>query len=216
MFDTITTALIISTLSALAMAVFAIGYLSRLKKRLSQLGMRVLESEDIGKIKESASKAESYESRMAGCEHRAEENQNKLAVHETKLSELADKLGESEQKMASLKVRFDELSTRLESVEQMANKNEDGLAQTVPNIKALADEIQSIKKFQTATEKTHSLIQAAFDDMQVAAPSEVDPGTMPEAATPEAAKPEEDSQGPEEWQEVTKDQKVSGSHRWKF
>jgi chromosome segregation ATPase len=211
MFDTITTALIISTLSALAMAVFAIGSLSRLKKRLSQLGMRVLESEDIGKIKEAASKAESYESRMTGCEHRADESQNQLAEHKTKLSELADKLATSEQKMASFNVRFDELSARLESVEQMANKNEDGLAQTVPNIKGLADEIQSIKKFQTATEKIHSLIQAAFDDLQVAAPPEEGPGTMTEAV-----KPEEASQGPEEWQEETKDQKMSGSHRWKF
>jgi len=198
-------------ISALAAAVFAIGYLSNVKRRLSELGIRVLESEDIGKIKEAANKAESYETRMAGCEHKADESQNQIAVHETKLSKLADKLEASEQKMASSKVRFDELSTRLESVEQLANKNEDGLAQTVPNIKALADKIQSIKKFQTATEKIHSLIQAAFSDMQASTPPEEVPVTMPEAA-----KLEEDSQGSEEWQEETKDQKVSGSHRWQF
>jgi len=211
MFDTITIVLVCLTLSAVVMAVYAIGCLLRVKKSLSELGLRVLESEDIGKIKEAANKAESYETRMAGCEHKAEENQNRLAVHETKLSELADKLAASEQKMASFKVRFDELSTRLESVEQMANKNEDGLAQMVPNIKSLADEIQSIKKFQTATEKIHSLIQAAFTDMQVSMPHEEAPVTMPEAA-----KAEDASKESEEWEEVTKDQKMSGSHRWQF
>jgi chromosome segregation ATPase len=221
MFDTMTIVLFVVALSAVAMAVFAIGYLSSVKRRLSELGIRVLESEDIGKIKSAANKAESYETRMAGCEHNAEENQNKIAVHETKLSELANKLGESEQKMSSFKVRFDEVANKLESVEQMANKNEDGLAQTVPNIKGLADEIQSIKSFQTATEKIHSLIQTAFDDLQVAAPPENVPATIPEAAKPEDAKPsdaksEEASQGSEEWQEVTKDQKVSGSSRWQF
>ena len=209
MFDTITIALVSLTLSALAAALFAIGWLLRFKKHLSELGVRVLESEDIGKIKEAASKAGSYESRMAGCEHNADENQNQLAEHKTKLSELADKLEASEQKIGSIEVRFDELSTKLGSVEQMANKNEDGLAQTIPNIKALADEIQSIEKFQTATEKIHSLIQAAFSDMQVSAPPEEVPVTMPEAAKPEVA-----SQGPEEWQEETKDQKMPGSHRW--
>ena len=207
--DTITIVLFVMALSAVGMAVFAIGYLSSVKRRLSELGVRVLESEDIGKIKQAANKAESYETRMAGCEHKAEESQNQIAVHETKLSGLTEKLGASEQKTASFKVRFDELSTRLESVEQTANKNENGLAQTVPNIKALADEIQSIKNFQTATEKIHSLIQSAFSDMQVSTPPDEGLGTMPEAA-----KLEEASQEPEEWQEETKDQKMSGSHRW--
>jgi len=209
MFDTITIAIFIMALSAVAAALLAIGNLSTVKKRLTQLGVRVLESDDIGKIKEAADKVESYESRIAGCEHKADESQNKLSVHDTKLSELADKLAASEQKTASLEARLDELSTRLESVGQKAKKNEDGLAQTVPNIKALADEIQSIKKFQTATEKIHGLIQSAFDDMQVSSPSEQVPVTAPEASTPEDA-----PQGPEEWHEEAKDQEMSGSRRW--
>jgi chromosome segregation ATPase len=214
MFDTITIVLVLLTLSALAVAGFAIVLLSGVKKNLSELGMRVLESQDIGKIKEAASKAESFESRMAGCEQKADESKNLLAEHKTKLNELtehktklnelADKLRASEQKMASLEVRFNELFTRLESVEQMVSRNEDGLAQTVPNIKALADEIQSIKKFQTATEKVHSLIQSAFTDMQANMSSQESLGTTPEDA----------SQGPEEWQKETKDEEMSGSHRW--
>jgi len=207
MFNTIT--IVFLTLLALAMAVAAIIWLLRVSKHLSELGMRVLESQDIGRIKEAANKTESFESRMAGCEEKADESQNQLGKHKTKLSELADKLGASEQKMASFEVRFDKLATKLGSVEQMANTNDASLAEAIPSIKALADEIQNLQKFQTATEKAHSLIQAAFTDIQAS--------ILPEdslVTTPETAKPEETSQGPEEWQEETEHQKMSGSRRW--
>lgn len=207
MFNTIT--IVFLALLALAVAVVAIGWLLRLSKHMSELGKRVLESQDIGRIKEAVNKTESFESRMAGCEHKADESQNQLAEHKTKLSELADKLGASEQKMASFEVRFDELATKLGSVEQMANKNETSLTEAIPSIKALADEIQTLQKFQTATENTRSLILAAFTDMQASMPHEESLGT-----TPETAKPEEASQETEEWQEETEDQKMSGSHRW--
>ena len=207
MFNTIT--MVFLALLALAMAVIAIVWLSRVRKHLSELGIRVLESQDIGRIKEAANKTESFESRMAGCEHKADESQNQLGEYKTKLSELAAKLEASEQKMASFEVRFDELATKLGSVEQMANKNEAGLAEAIPSIKALADEIQNLQKFQTATEKAHSLIQAAFTDIQASIPPEESLVT-----TPETAKPEETSQGPEEWQEETEKQKISGSQRW--
>ncbi|MGB2861705.1 MAG: hypothetical protein WBC05_00135 [Sedimentisphaerales bacterium] len=207
MFNTIT--IVFLALLALAVAVVAIGWLLRVSKHLSELGRRVLESQDIGRIKEAANKTESFESRMAGCEHKADESQNQLAEHKTKLSELAATMGASEQKMASFEARFDELAAKLESVEQMANKNEAGLAEAIPSIKALADEIQTLQKFQTATEKARSLILAAFTDMRASMPPEESLGT-----TPETAKPEEASQEPEEWQEEAEDQKMSGSHRW--
>jgi chromosome segregation ATPase len=204
MFDTITIVLVFLTLSALGAAGFAILCLSKVKKSLSELGMRVLESQDVGKIKEAAHKTDSFESRVAGCEQKVDESKNQFTEYKTKLDELAEKLRASEQKMASFEGRFDELSTKLGSVEQMVNRNEDSLAQTVPNIKALADEIQNIKMFQTATEKVHSLIQAAFTDMQANMSSQESMGT----------KPEEASHGNEEWHEETKDQKMSGSLRW--
>ena len=228
MFNTIT--IVFLALLALAVAVVAIGWLLRLSKHMSELGKRVLESQDIGRIKEAVNKTESFESRMAGCEHKADESQNQLAEHKTKLSELANNLGASEQKTASFEVRFNgfennvgdklnqlsehetkvnELATKLGSVEQMANKNEAGLVEAIPSIKALADEIQTLQKFQTATENTRSLILAAFTDMQASMPHEESLGT-----TPETAKPEEASQETEEWQEETEDQKMSGSHRW--
>jgi septal ring factor EnvC (AmiA/AmiB activator) len=207
MFDTIT--IVFLALIALVAAVVAIVWLSRVSKHLSELGMRVLESQDIGRINEAAKKTESFESRMAGCEQKADESQNQHGEHKTKLSKLAAKLEASEQKMASFEVRFDELATKLGSVEQMANKNEAGFAEAIPSIKALADEIQNLQKFQTATEKARSQILAAFTDMQASMPPEESLGT-----TPETAKQEEASQGPEEWQEETKDQKMSGSVRW--
>ncbi|MHC4323948.1 MAG: hypothetical protein ACYSUX_06720 [Planctomycetota bacterium] len=196
-------------LSALAAAVVAIGWVLRVSKHMSELGRRVLESQDIGRITEAAKKILSFESRMAGCEQKTDESQNQLVEHKTKLSELADKLQASEQKMSSLEARFDELTAKLESVEQMTSKNEADLTQTIPSIKALADEIQSVKKFQTTTEKVHSLIQAAFTDIQASMPHEEIPET-----TPETSPSEETSQGPEEWQEKDEAQKTSGSRRW--
>ena len=207
MFNTIT--IVFLALLALAAAGVAIGWLLRLSKHMSELGRRVLESQDIGRIKEAANKIGSFESRMAECEHKADESQNQLAEHKTKLSELAAKLGASEQKMASFEVRFDELAAKLESIEQMANKNEASLAESIPSIKALADEIQTLQKYQTATEKARSLVLAAFTDMGASMPHEEDLVT-----TPENAKPEDTSQGPEEWQEEAEGQKTSGSFRW--
>ena len=243
MSDTITIVLVLLTLSAVGAAGFAVLYLSRVKRNLSELGMRVLESQDIGKIKEAANKTDTFESRLAGWEQKAQESKNLLAEHKTKLNELADNLEASQVKMASLEARLNELTTRLESVEQKTSKNENDLAQTVPNIKALADEIQSIKMFQTATEKIHGLIQSAFSDMHTSMPTndmqasmppeqvltttpedttpqEATPEdatseeTTPEDATPEDATPEETSQGHEDRQEEAEHQRVIGSRRW--
>jgi chromosome segregation ATPase len=185
MLNTITIVLVFLTLSAVAAAGFAVLYLSRVKRNLSELGMRVLESQDIGKIKEAANKAGSLESRMAECEHKADENKNQLAENKTNVNEFTNKLTSSEQKIMTFEGRFDELTTKLESVEQKANKNEDSLAQTVPNIKALADEIQNIKTFQTATEKIHSLIQTAFTDIQASVPPEEVPVTTTDVSKQE-------------------------------
>ena len=214
MFDTITIALIILTLSALAMAGFAVFWLSRVKSLLSDLAMRVLESEDIGKIKEAANKIGTFESRVSGCEQKASESKYQLAENKTKLNELAEKLRASEQKTASTDARFSELFVKLESVEQMAVRNEEGLTQTVPNIKVLADEIQNLKIFRAATEKARGLILEAFNDMQAGVSPEEFLTTLPQAPKTEAAQLEESSQEPEEWQKEDKDQKLFGSCRW--
>jgi septal ring factor EnvC (AmiA/AmiB activator) len=229
MTDTISIVLVLLTLSAVGAAGFAVLYLSKVKRNLSELGMRVLESQDIGKIKEAANKTDTFESRLAGSEQKADEGRNQLNEQKTKLNELADKLRASEEKISSFEARFNELSTKLESVEQKTSKNENDLAQTVPNIKALADEIQNLKIFQSATEKVRSQIIDAFNDMQTVMPS--DEGLMaqpkiptPEEITSEAATPEETTsedpkaeeaiQGLEEWQKEDDPNRVSGSRRW--
>ena len=180
---------VLLALVALAAAGFAIAWLTRVNKLISDLGHRVLESQDIGRINDAAAKTETFESRMAGCEHKAAEGQKQLAEFKTKLSELA---------------------TRLGSVEQTASKNEAGFAELVPDVKALADEIQTIKKFQAATEKVHGLIQAAFTDIQASmSPNEGLGSAL------EAAKPKEASEGPQDWwQKEIEAQKTSGPRPW--
>lgn len=244
MFDMITIVLFVLALISLVVAVVAIGWLSIVRKHLSALGMRVLESEDIRRIIQAADKTESFESRMTGCENKADESQNQLSELQTKLSEIAAKLGAGEQmmdrhtadlaktseKMASFELRFDEfennvgdklnklleyetkvneLATKLESIEEMVNSNGAGLAEADRSIKALTDEIESLKEFQTTTEKTHSLIQAAFTDTRASIPHEEGLGI-----TSETAKPEETSQEPEDGQEEAEDQKTSGTYRF--
>ena len=238
----ITTVFVFLAVFALVLAVAAIGWLARVSKRLSALGRRVLESEEIERIRAAADKTASFESRMAGCENKTTQSQNQLADHETKLRELAANLGATEQmanrngtglagvseKMSSFESRLvrcenraeqsqdqlvdhekrgNELATKLGSVEQMADNIGADLAEANRSIKALADEIQSLRKFQTATQKACSLILAAFPDMRANVPPEEGLGTTPETATPE-----ESSQAPQEGQKEIEDQKSGAYH----
>jgi predicted nuclease with TOPRIM domain len=229
MFDAITIVLMLLTLSAVGAAGYAILYLSKVRRDLMDLGMRVLESQDVGKIKEAANKTDTFESRLAGFEQKAEESKNQLTEQKTKLDELAGKLGTSEQKAGSFDARFNELLAKLESVEQKTSKNENDLAQTVPNIKALADEIQNLKVFQAATEKAHNFIVDAFNNMQAGVPSNEGFVTTPknpmpeeansEAQTPEDSKPEDSKPDDavkelEGWQKDDDPNRVTGSRRW--
>lgn len=241
MFDTITIVLMLLTLSAVGAAGYALLFLSKVKRDLMDLGMRVLESQDVGKIKEAANKTDTFESRLVGFEQKltgfeqkAEESKNQFNEQKTKLDEFAGKFGASEQQIGSFDARFDELSAKLESVEQKISKNENDLAQTVPNIKALADEIQNLKVFQTATEKAHNLIVDAFNDIQAGVPSNEDFVTQPkiptpeeitseastqqevtsEAQTPEDSKPDDAVKELEDWQKEDDPQRATGSRRW--
>ncbi len=170
-------------LLALAAAAFAIAWLTRVNQHVLELGRRVLESEDIGRINDAANKIETFQSRMAACEHKASESQKELAEFKIKLNELTAKLG---------------------TVEQTAKQNEACVTELIPNVKALADEVQTIKKFQTATEKVHSLIQAALTDMQ--AGMSFNEGLK---TTLQAAKPKEASEGPEEWWQAGDDKNAT-------
>ena len=83
-----------------------------MRKGLSELGMRLLESEDIVRIIEAAEKTAAYESRMAGCEDRTEQSENKLSEHETKLAKLTDSLGATEEMANSNMFGLSEVSEK--------------------------------------------------------------------------------------------------------
>jgi hypothetical protein len=188
-------------LLSLATAGISIVWLLKVKKHLSELGKRVLESEDIGKILQAAEKVGTFESRMSGCESKADESQKRHVEYETKLNELITRQGATEQKMDKNSADLAKTLDQLSAFQEMANRNEAGLTEIIPNIKDLADEVQSLKKFQTAIENTRSLILSAFTDMQVSVPPEEG-----RELTPEIAGPEQISNGSEDEHQEGEDQ----------
>ena len=134
----------------------------------------------------TSEKITSFEQRFVDFENNIGDKLNKLPEHEAKVNELAAKL---------------------ESVEQTANRNEASLAEADRDMKARKDEIDILRKFQAATEKTHSLIQAAFADMQAGTFSE-----ETEGMTSEPANSEETSHEPEDMPRELEDQKTSGGY----
>jgi len=99
----------------------------------------------------TSEKTASFELRFDGFENDFREKLNQLLQFETKVNELA---------------------SNLRSIEGKVNNNGSGLAQADRSIKALTDEIESLKEFQTTTEKTHRLLQAAFTDTRTSMPHE--------------------------------------------
>jgi len=205
-------------LISLLAAIIAIGWLLIVNKHLSILGQRVLESEDIGRIIQAADKVGSFESRMGGCENKADKSQQQLSEHETKLSELiarqqtfeqktdrhSDDLTKMSDQLSELQTKMNELASKLESVEQTTNGNGTGLAELVPSIKELADEIQNFKKFQTDIENTRSLILTAFADTRASEPPKQDNHMMTEIN-----ESEQTSNCPENTHEESEDQQTS-------
>ncbi len=272
MLGAISTLSVVLALLSLAAAGVAIGWLSKVSKHVSDLGMRILESEDIDKIIKASDKTITFESRMTACEEKADGSQKQLAEHDTKLNGLTSNgaavaqvvdrhsadLATASEKMASLESRCDsfenfesrfegfknnvneklnqlpehetkinELATKLESVEETVNKNGSDLAQDSGSIRTLKEEIESLREFQTATEKARSLILAAFGDMQTSIPREDSPEVVPEAVepaetseepehslimAPEAPESGATSREPEEGQEETDNQHSFGTY----
>jgi septal ring factor EnvC (AmiA/AmiB activator) len=167
---------------SLVAAGVAIVWLSIIRKQLSALGKRILESEDIGKILQAAEKVGTFESRMTGCEN---------------------KTGESQKQLSELQSKVNESASKIESIETKSGRNENGLAEIVPSIKNLAEEIQNLQKFQTATKKTHSLIQAAFTEM--GARMSFEEG---EEMTSHVTEPEQISNEPETEHQEVEDQNI--------
>jgi len=196
-------------LLSLAAAGTAIGWLSIVNKHLSALGKRVLESEDIGRINQAADKVGSFESRMSGCETKADESQKRYEEYETKFNELLARQGATEQKMDKLSTDLAKALDQLSAFQEKANRNEAGLTEIVPSIKDLADEVQSLKKFQMDIENTRSLILSSLNDMQTTLPVETSPGVTPEV-------PESGVTVPEDGYQADKEQETSGKYNLKL
>jgi chromosome segregation ATPase len=127
MIDMITIVLFILVFASLVVATIAIGWLSMVSKHLSDLGKRVLESEDVGRVIQAADNTASFESRISDCEKNNNESQNQLTEHETKLNEVADKQGavqqiinrhaadlaNSSEKLASFELRFNDFENNV-------------------------------------------------------------------------------------------------------
>jgi chromosome segregation ATPase len=133
----------------------------------------------------------------------------KTASFELRFDEFENNVGDKLNKLLELETKVNELSNKLESVEEIMNNHGSGIAEADRSIKALTDKIESLERFQTATEKTHNLIRAAFTDMRA--------GISPEevlGVTSETAKSEENPQEPEDVHEEVEDQKTSKTYRF--
>ena len=239
MLDMITIALFVLALISLVAAAVAIGWLSIVSKHLSALGKRVLESEDIGRIIQAADKTASFESRMTGCQSKADESQNQLAELQTRLSELASKQGPVEQmidrhtadlakasdKTASFELRFDEFENNVREklnqllelgtkVNELASKLESIEEIVNNNGSGLAEADRSIKALTDkieSLEKFRTATEKTHNLIQ-AAFTDMRASMPPEEGlgiTSETAEPEETSHGPEDVHEEAKDQKTS-------
>jgi chromosome segregation ATPase len=116
----------------------------------------------------------------------------RMASFEARFSGFENSVGDKLNNLPELGTRVSELAAKLESIEQMVNKNGADLAAADRNIKALTDEVQNLEEFQTAIEKTRSLILTAFTDMRASTLHE-----ETQAMTPQAAEPDESSQDTE-------------------
>jgi peptidoglycan hydrolase CwlO-like protein len=114
MIDSMTIALFVLALISFIFAISAIFWLSIVSKHLSAL--------KAGKLTEAADKTASLESRITGCQNKADENRNQLAELQSRLNQVTAKLEIAEQtidnctayiakvseKMASFELRIDE------------------------------------------------------------------------------------------------------------
>jgi len=169
-------------------------HLSALGKRIleSEDTGRIIEAADKtvsfeSRITDCQSKADESQNQLMEHRTRLSEVIDKLEAAEQILDRHTADLAKISEKRASFKLHFDEfesnvsdklnnlmeletkvndLATKLKSVEGSVNDNKAGLAGADRSVNALTDKIETLEKFQTIVEKTHSIIQAAFADIR--------------------------------------------------
>jgi chromosome segregation ATPase len=213
-------------LISFALATISILWLFKVRRHLSTLGKVVFEFEDVGRTIPATAKTESFESRIAGCESKADESQNKLAEYETTIDEIASKvrqveaiikthavdLANTSEKIASIEHRSDDFENNIgDKLNQTANKNEADLAEVITSVNALKDKIENLEKFRTIVQKTHTIIQAAFADMRTGASAEKRLGVLSQTA-----KPEEATRWSQDEQQEAMDQETSETEAYHY
>lgn len=105
----------------------------------------------------------------------------KRASSELRFDELINNISEKLNNLLELDTKVDNLATNLKSVEGSVNNNRAGIAAADQSVNALKNKIETLEKFQTVVEKTHSIIQAAFADIRASTIHEEDLGESSEA-----------------------------------
>lgn len=101
-----------------ALATISIVWLLKVRKHLSTLSKMVLEFEEVERVIQATTKTESFESRIAGCESKADESQNKLAEYETTINEIDSKVRQIDEIMKKHAVELANTSEKVASFEQ--------------------------------------------------------------------------------------------------
>lgn len=155
MVDMITIVLFILAFVSLVVSTIAIGWLSMVSKHLSDLGKRVLESEDVGRVIQAADNTASFESRISDFEKNNNESQNQLAEHETKLNEITDKQGAVQQIINRHAADLANTSEKLTSFELRFNDFENNVGDKLNKLQEYDAKVNELTtKLQTIEQTT--------------------------------------------------------------
>lgn len=121
----------------------------------------------------------------------------RMASFEARFAGFENSVGDRLNNLPELGTRVSDLAAKLESIEQMVNKNGTDLAEADRNIKALTDEVQNLEEFRTAIEKTRNLILGAFTDMPASTLHEETQTMTPQAAEPDETSEDGEAANPE-------------------
>ena len=155
MVDMITIVLFILAFVSLVVSTIAIGWLSMVSKHLSDLGKRVLESEDVGRVIQAADNTASFESRISDFEKNNNESQNQLVEHETKLNEVVDKQGAVQQIINRHAADLANTSEKLTSFELRFNDFENNVGDKLNKLQEYDAKVNELTtKLQTIEQTT--------------------------------------------------------------
>lgn len=155
---------IVASMTALVLAVIAIGLVSKVSRNVSEVRTSTIKPDEKQKLAEVTDKIASLEHRVDGFENRINEHIGRLEGYEAKLNENA---------------------ARLEKTNQGTNKNSTGLQQANGRIDAVIQDVENLQQFKIAVQSTRSRILDAFGITQTKIPAEVSTATEQEHAKSE-------------------------------